>query len=255
MVHRRPGEHHGEMHDRHRVRLTGLCGCRCPMTVLDEHHDILPVAAPADFGAGSGPAWLDAWLGAHAGELVGWRRSLHAVPELGRAERRTTAFVAGRADGGRPRAAHAARAAPGWSATSAAASAASPCAPTSTRSRCRRTPACRSPRRSRASCTPAGTTRTPPCCSARASRSPSAPALPGRVRLIFQPAEEIQPGGAMDVVADGAMQGVERIFALHCDPRLRVGTARHPDRADHVGVRRAGGPAHLAGRPHRRART
>ena len=65
------------------------------MTVLDEHHDILPVAAPADFGAGSGPAWLDAWLAAHAGELVGWRRSLHAVPELGRAERRTTAFVAG----------------------------------------------------------------------------------------------------------------------------------------------------------------
>jgi len=64
------------------------------MTVLDEHHDILPVAAPADFGVGSGPAWLDAWLAAHAGELVGWRRSLHAVPELGRAERRTTAFVA-----------------------------------------------------------------------------------------------------------------------------------------------------------------
>jgi len=36
------------------------------MTVLDEHHDILPVAAPADFGVGSGPAWLDAWLAAHA---------------------------------------------------------------------------------------------------------------------------------------------------------------------------------------------
>ena len=27
----------------------------------------------------------------------------------------------------------------------------------------------------------------------------------------------------MDMVADGAMEGVERIFALHCDPRLRVG--------------------------------
>ena len=43
------------------------------------------------------------------------------------------------------------------------------------------------------------------------------------MRLIFQPAEEIQPGGAIDMVADGAMEGVERIFALHCDPRLRVG--------------------------------
>jgi amidohydrolase len=51
----------------------------------------------------------------------------------------------------------------------------------------------------------------------------SAPKLPGRVRLIFQPAEEIQPGGAMDMVADGATDGVDRIFALHCDPRLEVG--------------------------------
>jgi amidohydrolase len=51
----------------------------------------------------------------------------------------------------------------------------------------------------------------------------SAPSLPGRVRLVFQPAEEVQPGGALDVVADGAMEGVERAFALHCDPRLEVG--------------------------------
>jgi amidohydrolase len=51
----------------------------------------------------------------------------------------------------------------------------------------------------------------------------SAPTLPGRVRLVFQPAEEVQPGGAIDMVADGAMDGVDRIFALHCDPRLEVG--------------------------------
>jgi amidohydrolase len=51
----------------------------------------------------------------------------------------------------------------------------------------------------------------------------TAPSLPGRVRLIFQPAEEIQPGGALDMVADGATDGVDRIFALHCDPRLEVG--------------------------------
>lgn len=47
--------------------------------------------------------------------------------------------------------------------------------------------------------------------------------LPVGVRLIFQPAEEVMPGGAIDVVATGAMAGVERIFALHCDPRLEVG--------------------------------
>ncbi len=47
--------------------------------------------------------------------------------------------------------------------------------------------------------------------------------LPIGVRLVFQPAEEVMPGGAIDVVATGAMEGVERIFALHCDPRLEVG--------------------------------
>ncbi|WP_078288278.1 M20 family metallopeptidase [Mycobacterium sp. D16R24] len=51
----------------------------------------------------------------------------------------------------------------------------------------------------------------------------SAPSLPSGVRLIFQPAEEVMPGGAIDVVAAGAMAGVARIFALHCDPRLEVG--------------------------------
>lgn len=46
--------------------------------------------------------------------------------------------------------------------------------------------------------------------------------LPGRVRLIFQPAEEINTG-AQDVIAAGGLASVGRIFALHCDPRLDVG--------------------------------
>ncbi|MEV0033763.1 M20 family metallopeptidase [Nocardia sp. NPDC050793] len=49
------------------------------------------------------------------------------------------------------------------------------------------------------------------------------PDLPVGVRLVFQPAEEVMPGGAIDLVAAGVMEGVERIFALHCDPRLEVG--------------------------------
>lgn len=47
--------------------------------------------------------------------------------------------------------------------------------------------------------------------------------LPGRVRLIFQPAEEIMPGGALMCLSAGALDGVERIFMLHCDPGLDVG--------------------------------
>ncbi|MCD2110711.1 MULTISPECIES: M20 family metallopeptidase [Rhodococcus] len=51
----------------------------------------------------------------------------------------------------------------------------------------------------------------------------SMPELPIGVRLVFQPAEEVMPGGALDVVAAGGLDGVSRIFALHCDPRLEAG--------------------------------
>ncbi len=47
--------------------------------------------------------------------------------------------------------------------------------------------------------------------------------LPGRVRLIFQPAEEIMPGGALMCLGAGALDDVRRIFMLHCDPGLDVG--------------------------------
>jgi len=47
--------------------------------------------------------------------------------------------------------------------------------------------------------------------------------LPGRVRLLFQPAEEVMPGGALDLIELGALDGVERVFGLHCDPSLDVG--------------------------------
>ncbi|RZI80162.1 MAG: amidohydrolase, partial [Microbacterium sp.] len=47
--------------------------------------------------------------------------------------------------------------------------------------------------------------------------------LPGRVRLIFQPAEEIMPGGALMSIEAGALESVEQIYMLHCDPSLDVG--------------------------------
>ena len=48
--------------------------------------------------------------------------------------------------------------------------------------------------------------------------------LPGRVRLVFQPAEEIMPGGALMSIEAGALDGVSWIFGLHADPGLDVGT-------------------------------
>lgn len=44
------------------------------------------------------------------------------------------------------------------------------------------------------------------------------------VRLIFQPAEELMPGGALDVIASGGLDGLERLYAVHCDPALTVGS-------------------------------
>lgn len=49
-------------------------------------------------------------------------------------------------------------------------------------------------------------------------------ALPFGVRLIFQAAEEVMPGGALDAIEAGVTDGLARIFALHCDPHLQVGT-------------------------------
>ena len=46
----------------------------------------------------------------------------------------------------------------------------------------------------------------------------------GPVRLLFQPAEEVLPGGALVALDAGALDGVDRIFALHCDPRLDAGS-------------------------------
>ncbi|MCW2616680.1 MAG: amidohydrolase [Frankiales bacterium] len=47
--------------------------------------------------------------------------------------------------------------------------------------------------------------------------------LSGTVRLVFQPAEEKMPGGALDVLREGWMDGVSSAFGLHCDPTLEVG--------------------------------
>src|SRR5215831_19745348 len=85
------------------------------------------------------------------------------------------------------------------------------------------------------------------------ARAAAAGALPGKVRLIFQPAEEV-PCGALDVLAAGGIASVDRIFALHCDPRLDVGKVGTRVGAitaacDKITVRVTGPGGHTA-RPH-----
>ena len=71
---------------------------------------------------------------------------------------------------------------------------------------------------------------------------------------MFQPAEEVQPGGALDVIAAGGLDGVGQIFAFHCDPKVdvgQVGTRIGPitSASDEVTVTVSGPGGHTS-RPH-----
>ncbi|MFK0262071.1 amidohydrolase [Streptomyces angustmyceticus] len=79
-------------------------------------------------------------------------------------------------------------------------------------------------------------------------------ALPRPVRLIFQPAEEVLPGGASDAIESGVLEGVGRILAVHCDPRVdagRIGLRTGPitSACDRLEVELDGPGGHTA-RPH-----
>ncbi|MFF4386013.1 MULTISPECIES: amidohydrolase [unclassified Streptomyces] len=78
--------------------------------------------------------------------------------------------------------------------------------------------------------------------------------LPRPVRLLFQPAEEVLPGGATDAIESGVLDGVGRIVAVHCDPRVdagRIGLRAGPitSACDRLEVTLSGPGGHTA-RPH-----
>ncbi len=166
--------------------------------------------------------FVEPWLAAHSADLVKWRRHIHANPELARNEYATTEFVVSTltAAGLRP------KVLPGGTGLIC------DIGPEGPRVALRAdmdalplqeftgaTYASTVPGVSHACGHDAHTT----ILLGAALALHSAPALPVGVRLIFQPAEEVFPGGALEVIATGAMSGVSRIFALHCDPRLEVG--------------------------------
>ncbi|WP_184689698.1 amidohydrolase [Saccharothrix tamanrassetensis] len=206
------------------------------MTVLDSRPELpreedpevlltergVSIAPVDDLGEGRGPSWLDDWLAANASEVVAWRRHIHAHPELSRKEFATTELIAGllRSVGLKP------RVLPGGSGLVCDVGSGPRCV--ALRADIDALPLSENTGASYAS-TVDGVSH---ACGHDAHATvllgaalalASATELPGRVRLIFQPAEEVMPGGALDVLAAGGLDGVERIFGLHCDPRLRVG--------------------------------
>ncbi|GLZ30274.1 N-acyl-L-amino acid amidohydrolase [Lentzea sp. NBRC 105346] len=175
-----------------------------------------------DLGEGRGPAWLDDWLKANAGDVIAWRRHIHANPELSRKEFNTTELVAGllRSVGLKP------RILPGGTGLICDVGSGPRCV--ALRADMDALPLSENTGLEFSS-TVDGVSH---ACGHDAHTTvligaalalAAATELPGRVRLIFQPAEEVMPGGALDVVAAGGVDGVERIFGLHCDPRLQVG--------------------------------
>jgi amidohydrolase len=168
------------------------------------------------------PAWLDAWLDAHADDLVAVRRRIHSRPELGYAEHETTALLVARleAAGLDP------RVLPGGTGVLCDVG-------TGPRTVGLRadidalplTDAKSVPYRSTVdgACHACGHDVHATMLLGAAEALAAAPTLPGRVRIVFQPAEETVPGGALEAIDGGALKDVERIFALHCDPRLTTG--------------------------------
>ena len=155
-------------------------------------------------------------------DVVAWRRHLHRHPEA-QLRRARDGGVRGR-DARRVRPGR--RAADGDErdgTRSAAGGRSSRCGPTSTRCRSPRRAASSSPPRSRAGCTPAGTTGTRRCCSARRACCPSAACRRGEVRFLFQHGEELAPGGARDMVAAGVMDGVDFVYGCHLWAPLELG--------------------------------
>ena len=205
------------------------------MTVVDSRTDLsreesdvllsrqgVSIAPVDDPGEGRGPSWLDDWLTANAAEVVAWRRHLHANPELSRKEYATTELIAGllRSVGLKP------RILPGGTGLVCDIGSGPRCVAL-------RADMDALPLQENTglpfSSTVDGASH---ACGHDAHTTvllgtalalASATELPGRVRLMFQPAEEVMPGGALDVLAAGGLDGVERIFGLHCDPRLEVG--------------------------------
>ncbi|MDP9102064.1 MAG: amidohydrolase [Actinomycetota bacterium] len=164
---------------------------------------------------------LDAWLIDHGGELIAVRRDLHAHPELGRSEHRTTALLMERllAAGLAPR-----RLGCG---TGLVCDVGSGPPLVVLRADIDALPLPDSkdvPYRSTTDgvCHACGHD-VHTACLLGAGLALAAGSGDGTVRLVFQPAEELMPGGGLDVVGEGLVAGATAVFALHCDPTLEVG--------------------------------
>lgn len=164
----------------------------------------------------------DAWIAAHGADLVTWRRRIHMHPELARQEFETTKFVAETLTG----AGLSPVVLPSGSGVICDIGPAGP--RVALRADMDALPLTEFTGAEYSSTVPGvshacGHDAHTTVLLATGLALASLDSLPHGVRLIFQPAEEVMPGGALDMVAAGALESVSQIYALHCDPRLEVG--------------------------------
>ena len=187
----------------------------------DDAHRIDAVV-PADLGSGRGPDFLEDYLSAELPQLIAMRREVHAHPELGHTESATSALVL------RSLAAAGITGTVLSSGTGVVADVGSGDRLIALRADIDALPLRETSGLPFASTVPGvahacGHDIHTTALIGAAQALARAGDLGGRVRLLFQPAEEVMPGGSHEIVAAGLLDGVERIFALHCDPRLEVG--------------------------------
>lgn len=167
-------------------------------------------------------AWLTRWLDENEEDVIQWRRHLHAHPELGNVEYATTEFVRSilESAGLAPRVLS--------SGTGVVCDIGSSGPIVALRADLDALPiqedtglefASRNPNAMHAC---GHDVHTASLLGAAVALS-QAPHLEGRVRLIFQAAEELMTG-ALAAIDDGVLDDVERIFMIHVSPQLRAGT-------------------------------
>ncbi len=206
-----------------------------------------------DLGSGLGPRWLDEYLRNGLAELVEIRRRVHAHPELGHRESATTAMIMRLLD------ADGIKAAVMPSGTGVIAEIGTGERVVGLRADIDALPIREATGLPYSSTLPDVSHAcghdlhlTVLLGAARALHRGGD--IGGRVRLIFQPAEEVFPGGSHDVIAAGGLDGLSRLYALHCDPRLRVGlvglkAGPITSTADQIELRILGPGGHTS-RPH-----
>lgn len=181
-------------------------------------------ATATDPGAGRGPAWLETAMRDNLPGLVGLRRRIHAHPELSWHESATTQLLHDALAG----VGITARVLPGGTGLVAEIDGGRPGPAIGLRADIDALPVTEADGLPFASTVPGvahacghDVHTTVLLGAALALRA--APAFAGTVRMLFQPGEEVMPGGSHRLVESGALARLDRVFALHCDPRIPVG--------------------------------